>query len=84
MSYRLWFGLAQTESDYRAMKPQWRPKTLDSMHDALWWAMGCNDRGEEIAWEIEGDDGSRLNRQQIADAVRSQSAHLIANPPRKY
>jgi len=54
------------------------------MDEALWLAMKVNDDGRAIAWEIEGDDGSRLNRQEIIERVRQQKHELIANPPKKY
>jgi hypothetical protein len=47
-------------------------KEWDSLDDALWWAMQTNDKGVEIAWEIECDDGSRLDRQEIAEIVRGE------------
>jgi hypothetical protein len=75
MVFRLWCGLAQTEAEYRALKPHWMTRTRDSLNDTLWTAMQCNDAGPEVAWEIEGDDGSRLNRQEIADLVRLRRAN---------
>ena len=43
-----------------------------------------NDEGSQIAWEIESDDGTALNRQQISEAIRLQRRELTANPPKKY
>jgi hypothetical protein len=77
-------GLTKTQADFVAVKPRWMPKVADSLDDALWWAMKVNDAAREIAWEIEGDDGSRLGRQEIAEAVRRRRPDLMANPPKKY
>jgi hypothetical protein len=65
-------------------KPLWRTRTRATLHDALWTAMQCNDLGSEIAWEIDGDDGTALYRNQIAEAVRIRRSELLANPPRSY
>jgi len=62
----------------------WVPLTRDTLHDALWAAMRVNDEGSQIAWEIESDDGTALNRQQISEAIRLQRRELTANPPKKY
>ena len=82
MTFRLWCGFAQTEEEYRTKKALWMPRLRDSLHDALWKAMKVNDAGVAMAWEIEGDDGFHLNRQEIADMVGIQRGKLIANPPR--
>lgn len=84
MAFRLWCGLAKTQEEFAAAKPRWMPKVADSSDDALWWAMKVNDLGLEIAWEIEGDDGSRPNRQEIAEMIWRRRHELIANPPKKY
>ena len=84
MSFKLWYGLAKTQEEFAAMKPGWTHRVADSMDEALWLAMKVNDDGRAIAWEIEGDDGSRLNRQEIIERVRQQKHELIANPPKKY
>jgi hypothetical protein len=59
-------------------------KGADSLSDALRWAMQANDMGLGIAWEIECDDGSRLDRQEIVEMVWRRKRELIANPPKKY
>jgi hypothetical protein len=84
MAFRLWWGLAKTQEEFAARKPSWMPRVADSLDEALWWAMKVNDLGLEIAWEIEGDDGTRLDRQEIVEMVRRRRHELIANPPKKY
>ena len=61
MAFRLWHGLATTEIEYISMKPNWRAVSRELSDDVLWIAKQINDEGSQIAWEIEGDDGSRLN-----------------------
>ena len=84
MTYRLWCGRAESEADYNAQKSQWITIVRKSLHDAPWSAMRCNDKGSQVAWEIEGDDGTKLDRNQIAEAVEQRRSELIANPPRTY
>jgi hypothetical protein len=84
MAYKIWAGLARTQAEFASMKPRVMPRSRDSLHDALWDAMRINDGGREIAWEIEGDDGSRLDRQEIIERVWRRRHELIANPPKKY
>jgi hypothetical protein len=84
MAWRLWAGLAKTQAEFAAIKSLLSFKGADSLHDALWWAMKVNDLGLEIAWEIESDDGSRLDRQEIAEMVWRRRPELIANPPKTY
>jgi hypothetical protein len=65
------------------MKPQWIPRICDSLGDALFEAMQINDDGRQIVWEIERDDGLRLNRQAVVELVRQRKQDWFANPPQK-
>jgi hypothetical protein len=40
MEYKIWIGLARTQAEFASMKPQWTARVRDSLHDALWDAMG--------------------------------------------
>jgi ABC-type nitrate/sulfonate/bicarbonate transport system substrate-binding protein len=84
MAFRLRVGVAITLEEFAAAKPRWTPRVADTLDEALWWAMKVNDNGREIAWEIESDDGSRLDRQEIDETVWRRRPGLIANPPKKY
>jgi hypothetical protein len=42
------------------------------------------DGKQETVWEIEGDDGLRIGRQDIVDLVRQRRWELTAKPPQKY
>jgi hypothetical protein len=46
--------------------------------------MRINDDGRQTVWEIEGDDGSRLGRDEIIGTVRQRRQELTARPPQKY
>ncbi len=84
MRYKLWYGPARTQAEFTSMKPLWGPRIRDAFHDALWDAMKINDDGQHIVWEIEGDDGSRIGRQEIVEMVRQRRHELTAKPPQKY
>lgn len=84
MRYKLWIGMARSQAEFAAMKSNWMPKIRDSLHDALWDAMKINDDGEQLVWEIEGDDGSRIDRHEIVEMVRQRRHELTATPPQKY
>jgi hypothetical protein len=84
MAYRLWIGLATSVDEFTHMKPLWMPLARSTLHDVLWCAMRVNDDGSQIAWEIEGDDGTRLDRWQIAATVRERRSVLETNPPTTY
>jgi len=90
MNYKIWFGLAESEAEFHSLKRGWMPKVRDSLHDALWDAMMINDARviangrEQVVWEIEGDDGSRIGRQEIVSLVWERRQELTAKPPQKY
>ena len=84
VQYKIWVGLAKTQIEFEAMKPHWMPRMRDSLHDALWDAMQVIDSGQEVVWEIEGDDDTRINRQSIVEIVRERRWELTAKSPRKY
>jgi transcriptional regulator with XRE-family HTH domain len=84
VQYKIWFGLAQTKAEFASMKPRWMPRLRDALHDALWDAMQINDDGRQTVWEIEGDDGSLMNREKVAELVRQRRWELTAKPPKKY
>jgi transcriptional regulator with XRE-family HTH domain len=84
VQYKIWAGLARTEAEFASMKPHWMARIRDSLHDALWDAMKINDDGRQTVWEIEGDDGSRLGREEIVEIVRQRRWELTAKPPTKY
>lgn len=84
VQYKIWFGLARTEAEFASMKARWMPRLRDSLHDALWDAMRINDDGKQTVWEIEGDDGSRIGRDEVVAMVRQRRWELSAKSPQKY
>jgi transcriptional regulator with XRE-family HTH domain len=84
VQYKIWFGLARTQAEFASMKPRWMARIRDSLHDALWDAMQINDDGRQTVWEIEGNDGSRIGREEIVEMVRQRRRDLTAKPPQKY
>ena len=84
VQYKIWAGLARTEAEFVIMKPRWMARTRDSLHDALWDAMQIIDGGRETVWEIEGDDGSSIGRQEVIELVHQRRWELAAKPPQKY
>ncbi len=72
------------------MKSGWMARRRDSLHDALYDAMLINDAQAivngrlQVVWEIEGDDGSRLGREEIKRLILQKRQELLAKPPQKY
>lgn len=67
MKYRLRASLDKTQSEFQRNKPIRIALEVHSLKDALWCAMNI---GRGLAWEIEGEDGSRLDRQGIVEMER--------------
>lgn len=84
MPFLLWYGLAETEAEFSAKKLLWRAVIADTLDEALWIAMKVHEEGAEISWEIEGEDGSRFDRKQIATLVQERKGELSANPLGKF
>jgi len=90
VTYAIWFGLARTEEEFAKMKRGWMARRRDSLHDALYDAMLINDAQAivngrlQVVWEIEGDDGSRLGREEITRLILQKRQELLAKPPQKY
>lgn len=51
-----------------------------ALDEVLWIAMKVHDEGSETTWEIEGEEGLRLDQQRIADLVQQRKNELTANP----
>jgi hypothetical protein len=81
--FRVYCGLARTQAEYAALKPGWMARAYEDRDDALGWALRVLDLGVEVPWEIEGDDGTRLSRDQIEALVRARR-HDLADRPKVY
>lgn len=69
MSYRVYAGPAGAEELSPLEKTPGLYKEFPRFDDALAFARHLND-GKRVALAIEGDDGTRMNRREIAAALR--------------
>jgi hypothetical protein len=68
MAYRVFSGPKGTADLSPFTKEQMLYKEFGSVDEAFWWARHL-DRNERVALLIEGDDGTRLNRREIGEAL---------------
>ena len=85
MAYRLFCGVAQSTDEYLALKPGWMARVYNELDDALGFALKAiearhTQQWPEEPWEIEGDDGLQLDRQEILRQVQDRRAELIDRP----
>lgn len=69
MSFRVFSGPPGTKDISADQRDQMLFKEFGSLDEALSWARHL-DRGGRLPLLIEGDDGTRLDKREIADAVR--------------
>jgi hypothetical protein len=72
----------KTYSQYLARKSMLMAKVAVDLLDALAFARNFIATGQEI-WEIEGDDGSLIERNEVHLLIRTHAAELT-NRPRVY
>ena len=70
MTYRVYSGPRGCESISPAEKDSHPYKEFGVLDEAMSWARHVNKRGR-VALLIEGDDGTRLTKQQIATALKN-------------
>lgn len=68
MAYRVFSGPKGTPDIAPFTKEQMLFKEFNSVDEALWWARHLAQSGR-VALLIEGDDGTRLNRREIGEAL---------------
>jgi len=73
MSYRVYSGPRGSESIAPMQKETQLYKELGSLDEAISWARHVSESGR-VALLIEGDDGTRLDRQAIATALSHPEA----------
>jgi hypothetical protein len=73
MSYRVYSGPRGSESISPLEKDRHLFKEFNLLDEAMSWARHINESGR-VTLLIEGDDGTRLNKQQIAAALKSPEA----------
>jgi hypothetical protein len=76
MTYRTYSGPPGSESISPLEKDRLLYKEFNTLDDALAWARHVNEGGR-VALLIEGDDGTRLGKRDIAGALHHGQA-----PPR--
>ena len=76
MTYRTYSGPRGSETISPLDKDRLLYKEFDTLDGALAWARHVN-AGGRVALLIEGDDGTRLGKQEIVGAL-----HHVEAPPR--
>ena len=73
MTYRVYSGPRGSENISAAEKDRHLYKEFSVLDEAMMWARHVNKRGR-VALLIEGDDGTRLTRQQIVAALKNRES----------
>ena len=73
MTYRVYSGPRGSQAILPLEKDRYLFKELSMLDQALGWARHIN-AGGRVALLIEGDDGTRLNKQQIAATLTHPEA----------
>jgi hypothetical protein len=73
MTYRAYSGPRGSQSISPVEKDRHLFKEFNSLDEAMSWARHVNESGR-VTLLIEGDDGTRLTRQQIVTALKSPEA----------
>jgi hypothetical protein len=80
MRYRVYSGPRGSESMSPLEKDRWLFKEYAALDDALGWAQHISDHGG-VALLIEGDDGTIMNKREIAAALSSGSGRRRGPEP---
>ena len=70
MTYRVYSGPRGSEAISPLEKDRYLYKEFSMLDEALGWARHLN-AGGRVALLIEGDDGTRLTKQQIVTALKN-------------
>jgi hypothetical protein len=73
MTYRVYSGPRGSQPLSPLEKERHLFKEFNLLDEAMGWARHVNDSGR-VTLLIEGDDGTRLTKQQIATALRNPEA----------
>ena len=71
MAYRVYSGPRGSQSISPLEKDRHLYKEFSLLDEAMSWARHINDSGR-VALLVEGDDGTRLTKQQIVTALKSR------------
>jgi len=73
MTYRVYSGPRGSQSISPLEKDRHLFKEFGNLDEAMGWARHVNESGR-VALLLEGDDGTRLTKQQIVTALKSPEA----------
>jgi hypothetical protein len=76
--YRVYSGPRGSESVPPLEKDKWLFKEFGALDDALGWARHVNEGGR-VTLLIEGDDGTKLTKLEIAAALKHSEATVRAH-----
>jgi len=77
MTYRVYSGPRGSQSISPMEKDRHLFKELNTLDEAMSWARHIN-KGGRVALLIEGDDGTRLTKQQIATTLKNPDSEPSA------
>ncbi len=83
MTYKLWWTVGYvctTEKEFKAAKHRLIPAVYEVLDDALRRANQVS-RAGGVAWLLEGDDKTRLDRPAIERTVKKRGAELEVQVP---
>jgi len=69
MTFKVFTGAPGTETVSPLEKEHWLYREFSDFDEALGWAQGVKRRGA-VPLLIEGDDGTYMNKREIADALQ--------------
>jgi hypothetical protein len=75
MAYRVYSGPRGSETVPPLERDNWPYKEFTLLDEAMSWARHVN-RGDRVALLIEGDDGTRLTKREIAATLWHPEAEL--------
>jgi hypothetical protein len=75
MTYRVYSGPPGSASVPPLERERWLHKEFETLDEAFAWARHVH-AGGRVALLIEGDDGTRLTKEEIAYALRHREAEL--------
>jgi hypothetical protein len=82
MAYRVYCGIAANHNEYLTFKARWGPRIFPDLDNALSFAfkMEKMKKTPDRPWEIEGDDGTRFDREKLKQIFRDRETELAAGP----
>jgi hypothetical protein len=78
MTYRVYSGPPGSEMVPPLERERWLYKEFGLLDEAMSWARHVNNAGR-VTLLIEGDDGTRLNKADIAAALRNSTSDESAS-----